>query len=60
MTTLTDESKFSEQELTGIRQFLDQEGFTYIESSYLDRAYDGVMSENKDFDTWRTRYFDWI
>ena len=60
MTTITDESKFSESELFEIRKILAEEGFSYIEPSDLDHAYDGIMSGNKDFDTWRTRYFDWI
>jgi len=60
MTTITDESKFSKSERSAIRKILVEEGFSYIEPSDLDRVYDGIMSGSKGFDTWRTRYFDWI
>ncbi|MDG9929669.1 MULTISPECIES: hypothetical protein [unclassified Pseudomonas] len=41
-------------------QELEACGFTFIPEAELSGAYDGVMPDRKLFDSWWTRYFDWI
>ncbi len=60
LVSITWSERLPVPDLESIVQALEDCGFTFVPEKALSGPYDGVMTDRKLFDSWWTRYFDWI